>query len=105
MAAGFEWADRARVRAAQAARIPAICNVFPATIEMRRKIVRCGSEFELFIFAELCRSSHSRSELASRVLFSLIQRDEDANEVCSRGTAVEHAHPSRAWTGHPPEFR
>ena len=60
MAAGFEWADRARARAAQAAAIPAIWTVFPATIEMRLKIFRCGNEFEAFISAADCPVSNSR---------------------------------------------
>ena len=64
---GFEGVDRARARATQAAASPVIWSVFPARIERRRKIFRCGGEFEVFIFATHCRGSHSRSELASRV--------------------------------------
>jgi len=40
MAAGFDWADRARARAAQAAAIPASWRVFPAGMERRVKILR-----------------------------------------------------------------
>ena len=48
MAADFEGVDRASDRAAHAATIPAICNMFPTAIERRDKIFRCGSEFEVF---------------------------------------------------------
>jgi hypothetical protein len=51
MAAGFELVVRARARATQAARTPAICIAFPATIERRLKILRRGREVEVFIFA------------------------------------------------------
>jgi hypothetical protein len=55
MAEGLERGDRARARAAQAARIPAICNMFPTTMERRPKIFRWGSELEAFIFAAAFR--------------------------------------------------
>ena len=54
MATGFEAGDRASARAAQAATSPAIWSVFPATIERRLKIFRCGNEFEEFISAADC---------------------------------------------------
>ena len=66
MAAGFEVGDRASARAAQAAASPAIWSVFPATIERRLKIFRCGNEFEEFISAADCPARNC-SELVSHV--------------------------------------
>src|ERR1700716_1223247 len=66
MATGFEAGDRASARAAQAATSPAIWSVFPATIERRLKIFRCGNEFEEFISAADCPAKNC-SELVSHV--------------------------------------
>ena len=49
MTAGVECTDRSRIRAAHAAASPAICTVFPAGMESRLKIFRCGIEFGVCI--------------------------------------------------------
>jgi len=59
MAAGFEWEDRATASAAHAATIPAICTMFPTTIERRPKIFLCGSELDAFISAAAFRGGNS----------------------------------------------
>src|ERR1700704_3731171 len=93
-AAGFEGADFARARAAQAAGSPAIWSVFPVRIERRATIFRCGDEFEEFISAADCPARPSVSRCCSRRC-----GDEDANEICGRVAAGEHPRPSGAWTG------
>jgi len=86
MATGFEWAVRARAKAAQAATIPAICIVFPTAIGRRLKSLRCKGEFEVFIFAAYSRGSHSRSERVSRVTNDL--RSYESNLVSSNAGSV-----------------
>lgn len=65
MAVGFEGVDFARARAAQATASPAIWSVFPAAIEIRRKIFRCGNRLVALIAADDFQCSHSSSQLST----------------------------------------
>src|SRR5260370_42384458 len=72
MAVGFEWADWARARAAQAAVSPATWSVFPATIERRLKIFRCGNEVEAFISAADTLASNCSGLLSHVGVFAVV---------------------------------
>src|SRR5258707_4714360 len=73
MAADFDWVDRVRASAAQAAASPAIWIVFPARIERRRKIFRWGSAVEVFMFATTVIAAILEADWCLALLFSAIQ--------------------------------